>query len=212
MKDEMHKIEELASLYLAGALTPKEAEDVEQRLLEGDDELRAAVLDLDPAARALFESSPSTPVPPDVRDALLAKVAKLAESSSDSIEYTPSNPQVWKQWDDDTADISLLIRRAGDAAWEPTGIDGIESRPLFVDRERDQTTMMVRMAPGTAYPRHLHAGPEECFVLEGDLRVGNEVLRAGDYQRAAAGSHHPVQSTEGGCLLLLVSSLSDELD
>jgi len=36
-------------------------------------------------------------------------------------------------------------------------------------------------------------------------------MRAGDYQRAETGSTHPVQSTRGGCLLLLTSSLRDEL-
>jgi hypothetical protein len=37
------------------------------------------------------------------------------------------------------------------------------------------------------------------------------VLCAGDYQFAAGGSEHRVQSTEGGCLLLIVSSQDDEL-
>jgi hypothetical protein len=36
-------------------------------------------------------------------------------------------------------------------------------------------------------------------------------MRAGDFQRAEAGSVHPVQSTDGGCLLLITSSLDDEL-
>jgi anti-sigma factor ChrR (cupin superfamily) len=81
-----------------------------------------------------------------------------------------------------------------------------------MDSARDRMTCLVRMAAGTAYPRHIHAGPEECLVLEGELRVGDEMLRAGDYQRAAPGSHHPVQSTDRGCLLLIVSSLSDELE
>ena len=73
-------------------------------------------------------------------------------------------------------------------------------------------TMLIRMAPGTAYPAHRHGGAEECYVLEGDLHVGDDiVMHAGDYQRAEAGSTHPVQSTRGGCLLLLTSSLRDEL-
>ena len=66
------------------------------------------------------------------------------------------------------------------------------------------------MAPGTSYPGHRHAGVEECYVLEGDLRVGDLVMRAGDYQRAAIGSVHGVQSTEGGCLLLVLMSDRDE--
>jgi anti-sigma factor ChrR (cupin superfamily) len=71
--------------------------------------------------------------------------------------------------------------------------------------------MLVRMDPGSSYPGHLHAGVEECFVLEGELRVGEEVLRRGDYQRADEGSEHGIQWTEKGCLLLIVSSQDDEL-
>jgi len=36
-------------------------------------------------------------------------------------------------------------------------------------------------------------------------------MHAGDYQRVEVGSEHPVQSTENGCLLFIVSSLHDEL-
>jgi quercetin dioxygenase-like cupin family protein len=70
--------------------------------------------------------------------------------------------------------------------------------------------MLVRMAPGTSFPAHVHNGPEECFVLQGDLTIGPATMATGDYQYAPPGSSHPVQSTRGGCVLLLTSSLSDE--
>jgi anti-sigma factor ChrR (cupin superfamily) len=71
--------------------------------------------------------------------------------------------------------------------------------------------MMIRMAPGTSYPRHRHAAREECFVLQGELRVGDKQLRTGDFQVADRDSIHDVQSTETGCVLLIVSSQDDEL-
>jgi anti-sigma factor ChrR (cupin superfamily) len=68
------------------------------------------------------------------------------------------------------------------------------------------------MAPGTSYPAHRHGGAEECFVLEGDLRVGADLhMRAGDFQRAEEGSVHPDQTTDHGCVLLIVSSTADEI-
>ena len=100
-----------------------------------------------------------------------------------------------------------------EARWESTVYDGVEVRRLFVDEKADRVTMLVRMAPGASYPPHRHAGTEECYVLSGDLRVSDHlVMRAGDYQRAPAGSHHGVQSTENGCLLLVRCSLHDEHD
>jgi len=130
--------------------------------------------------------------------------------------------QTWKRWAADAGGASgasgaagaaadMLFRAASESDWEPTGATGVEARRLFVDPDADRVTMMVRMAAGTSWPAHIHAGPEECYVLAGDLRVGELHMHAGDFQRAEAGSRHGVQSTEGGCTLLLVSSLRDTL-
>lgn len=145
--------------------------------------------------------------PARVRAELLAKIASDA---SDASSNKPS-PQVWKTWAAVPEIDELYIRRTNEGTWEQTGVSGVSVRQLFVDRPGNRITMLVRMAPGSSYPRHVHDGPEECLVLEGDLSVGDTVLHPGDYQRAAAGSRHGVQSTNGGCLLLITSSLSDEL-
>ena len=105
----------------------------------------------------------------------------------------------------------LSIVRSQEGDWEELAVPGVFVKQLDVDRERRMVTMLVRMEPGTSYPRHLHAGSEGCFVLEGELKVGGEILRAGDYQRAGTGSTHDIQSTETGCLLLITSSEDDEL-
>jgi anti-sigma factor ChrR (cupin superfamily) len=138
------------------------------------------------------------------------------ESPADAGAARPraSEVQIWKAWAraqgaSSSADFTLVPQDSG--PWEATSIKGIEARQLFIDRKLDRATFLVRMAPGTAYPAHVHGGPEECFVLEGDLKVGEATLRAGDYQRAETGSTHAVQSTERGCVLLLVSSLADEI-
>ena len=88
---------------------------------------------------------------------------------------------------------------------------GVEARRLFVDSESDRVTMLVRMAPGSSYPAHVHGGPEECLVISGDLRIGPQHMKCGDFQRAVPGSTHVVQSTDEGCVLLIVSSLHDEI-
>ena len=122
--------------------------------------------------------------------------------------------QTWRNWSGGTETPlrpGLTTLRADAGTWEPIGIDGISVRRLAVDPERRMVTMLIRMDPGTSYPSHRHAANEECYVLEGELYVANEVLRAGDFQRAAKGSIHGPQRTEKGCTLLLVSSQDDEL-
>ena len=210
---------ELAALYAAGAMTDEQAAEFEAHLADCE-RCIAELRRLDPAVLELLQAV--EPVIPDarVRDTLLARVSAApasqagthAEGASPRGEWAALGPQVWKAWAADQAGGDLLIRRGGEGAWEPTGIAGIEVRRLFVDEERNQMTALVRMAAGTSYPRHLHNGPEECYVLQGDLHLGDTVLRAGDYQRAAPGSRHGVQSTSAGCLLLIVSSLTDELE
>ena len=92
--------------------------------------------------------------------------------------------------------------------WIPTDVPGIEVAPLWSDAEHRRHTLLVRMRPGTAIPRHHHAEPEECFVVEGDLHEGSLALGAGDYVRHEAGSEHAV-ATRGGCVLLVTASRDD---
>lgn len=118
--------------------------------------------------------------------------------------------QPWKAWNASKKSPMTFVF-GGDGAFEPTAIPGIEARRLYVDEEGRRTTMLVRMAPGTSYPSHRHGGFEECFVLSGDLRVGDTVMHAGDYQFCRESTIHVDQSTEQGCLLFLVSSLDDDI-
>jgi len=207
--------QELAALYLAGAMTATEQAAFEAHLASGCPRCREELRNLDAAVEALGGAPAEVAPDPEIRRRLLGRMADAAAASS--AEPAPasgahSNPQVWKRWSGDEPGADWFIQRDQEADWEATGIEGIHIRRLFVDRARNQISMLVRMAPGTAYPRHVHDGPEECLVLEGDLRAGEEVFRKGDYQRMSPGSRHGIQSSDGGCLLFIVSSLSDELE
>jgi quercetin dioxygenase-like cupin family protein len=122
-----------------------------------------------------------------------------------------ASAQPWKAWRSPRGASPLMFLPSSPEGFEPTAFPGITAKKLFVDVPNGRVTMIVRMAPGSSYPAHRHGGAEECFVIEGDLQVGSLTMRASDYQRAAPGSTHPVQSTASGCVLFLVSSLSDEI-
>jgi len=158
---------------------------------------------------SLAELAPRVEPPPELRARLLERTAH--EASAGRRTATAPAIQTWKQWAGNAPAGGLPYVPASLGAWEPTAIAGIAVRKLHVDREHDRATMLIRMDAGTSYPGHRHGGVEECYVLEGDLRVGEILMRAGDYQRVETGSEHPVQATESGCLLFIVSSLRDEL-
>lgn len=190
---------ETCALSALGLLPPAEAAAFELHAAEcapcciERESLRAA-------AGELVALAPLADPPPRLRERVLS-----------AVRAEPPAVQPWKSWAAGAAP-GLLSVLAGDGGWEPTASPGVQARRLFVDAAKGRVTMMVRMEAGASYPAHRHGGAEECFVVSGDLRTGDLHMHAGDWQRADEGSRHPVQSTDGGCVLLLVSSLNDSLE
>lgn len=208
---------ELAGLFAAGSMSELQTAEYLKHLDDGCPRCSAELSSLAPAIESLALSLAPVAPPPRVRENLFLNISAAATRLGDQAPSLPiggdkGKPQVWKDWASDKQNKDLLISRGGQQEqWEETGEPGVRIRRLFVDRQRDQFTALVRMEPGASYPKHIHNGPEECLVIEGKLRVGDSVLDAGDYQYAPPGSLHGVQSTDCGCLLLIVSSLSDEM-
>jgi quercetin dioxygenase-like cupin family protein len=88
---------------------------------------------------------------------------------------------------------------------------GISCMLLATDTETDRVSMLVRLAPGVAYPPHRHAGVEELYLLDGELQIDDKQLHPGDYSRAEAGSQDRIVRSETGCTCLLMTSTRDEL-
>ena len=211
---------ERAALHALGCLDPEESRDY-ARHLDGCEACRAEVESHGRVVGELAGAGPETEAPPELRRRLMARLASEREEQVRVAEEggaaaRPAHPdvalgQTWKRWSKDRADGDLILLAAVDHGWEPTGAEGVETRRLFVDQENDRVTMLIRMSAGASYPPHRHAGPEECYVIAGDIDVGGTLLTAGSYQRVAAGSVHARQSTVDGCLLLIVSSMHDEI-
>jgi len=92
--------------------------------------------------------------------------------------------------------------------WEDVA-PGISCKLLATDTERDRVTMLVRLAPGTAYPPHRHAGVEELFLLDGELWIEDRKLYPGDYNRGEPGTADQRVWSETGCTCILITSPSD---
>lgn len=211
---------ELLGALLIGALDDNEQQSAKKLVAEDSPPVRAAISDWARVLTALPFSLELVAPPAALRERVLATIANEALGQAKPVSgpevHKPSAPgqhdvQVWKNWRRPAGPVDFYLQRENEGDWEATAVPGVEVKKLFVDQQRRYTTMLVRMAAGTAYPGHRHAGFEECYVLLGDLHVGDNVLHAGDYQRAEGGSIHGVQSTARGCLLFIVSSLEDEL-
>jgi quercetin dioxygenase-like cupin family protein len=194
---------ELACLHALRALDGDDAAEYEAHV----DECPACEAEL-AALEGVVAELGLTATPANPPEALLGRLLGRVRARGEG--RSGSRIQPWQGWQGQDRAASFFAF-GEESAWEAVDVPGVEVRRLFVDPEHDRTSMLIRMAPGASYPAHVHAGEEECYVIEGDLRVGEVVMQRGDYQFAAAGSEHPVQSTVGGCLLYLSSSLSDRL-
>ena len=178
--------DDLAILYAAGALSPAEMRDAERRMAS-DPAFAAEVRAFEESAAMMALALPTVGPRPSVRERLMARI--LPE------EVIP-------------AGFSVL--RAGQGEWQPSPFKGVETKMLHHDMKTSMVTNLVRMKPGTVYPTHRHADVEQCFVIEGDIRMDSVVLRAGDYGKAFPTTTHEHITTEGGCVLLIMNSRHDD--
>lgn len=104
---------------------------------------------------------------------------------------------------------SFDTTRAAEAAWV-TVRTGIERRVLCASLPGQPS--LWRLAPGTSVEAHVHDCDEECLVLEGTLRIGDDLLlQPGDFHLARQGSSHGRVSTSTGALLYLRGAPADAL-
>ncbi len=193
-----------AALHALHALDADAARKFEARV---DDEpaLEAELSAMRRVADGLAPLSPEVEPPP----ALLQRVLDAVRAKSRAPATTPFTELVQEMRGPNLGNLGF--RLGAEADFKPLEVPGVTARTLHVDDAAGYATVIVRMQPGTSYPAHRHGDDEECYVLEGDLQVGEQTMQAGDYQLARRGSVHGRQMTRGGCLLLLRSSLHDEL-
>jgi quercetin dioxygenase-like cupin family protein len=99
-------------------------------------------------------------------------------------------------------------QRRVEPEWEQAA-PGISVKLLATDPQKDRVSMLVRLAPGGAYPPHRHADVEELYLLEGELMIDEKKPYPGDYNRAEAGSVDQHVWSETGCTCVLLTSTRD---
>ncbi|ETX04216.1 MAG: hypothetical protein ETSY2_30040 [Candidatus Entotheonella gemina] len=185
---ESHPLTDAIQAYLADyvtdAPTPEAAEHLAAGLAVDEQMIRQELQHMQQVMSNLAYTAPPAAPPPDLRDRLMQRVAREASGAS---EPAASD-----------APIDFVYIREHEGEWQALG-PGISAKFLYTDPETKRHTAILRMAPGTYLPPHEHLAVEEFLVLQGDCHVAPDcVLRAGDYFRAPAGSHHDLTYTEEG--------------
>ncbi len=81
--------------------------------------------------------------------------------------------------------------------WQPLS-EGVEIKTLRCVGE--VMSSLARVAPGALVVNHGHTLDEDCMMLQGDLFLGDILLRANDYQLAPAGGTHTNSMSDTGAV------------
>ena len=194
--------QEQASLYALGVLANPER-DEHEAAMRGDAELREFTRGLMRAAEAIALTAPAVKLPGELKASVFRRIDDAdGVATSSGISRAPmANPA-----------LGLSFLMAAEAkAWKQLPVPGASIKLLSLERERGYAVLLGKLEPGTRYPAHQNAGPEDFFILTGDLHIGVTRLDGGDFHHADAGSWHEENWSEKGCTLLAVLTLDDPL-
>jgi anti-sigma factor ChrR (cupin superfamily) len=182
LRDE--ELLDLTDLYALGALDGHELAEFETHLSAGCAECHARVKE----AAAVLTSLPSsiTPLTPPDR----------------------AKNRLFEHIDADKPGFSFIFADEGE--WKEL-VPGVRAKVLNIDHERQRVTALCRMDPGSSYDDHRHTRTEELVIIEGSCYCGGKFLQKGDYHRAEAGSIHLNTYTDDGSLMLIITSVQNEM-
>lgn len=91
-----------------------------------------------------------------------------------------------------------VIVNTASLPWQPSPMPGVDRRMLDrIGGELARATSIVRYAPGSQFPAHVHSGGEEFIVLEGVFQDEHGDYPAGTYVRNPIGTSHVPRSAPG---------------
>lgn len=99
-----------------------------------------------------------------------------------------------------------ITKRQGSGEWIDAG-PGLKIKIMHEIPALRRQTFMAWLQPGCEYVDHDHDQDEEIWMIEGDLIIGDIVLKAGDFHVAKAGKHHPTHHTKTGCICLITQAM-----
>jgi anti-sigma factor ChrR (cupin superfamily) len=183
--------QEQASLYALGALTEEERTAF-QAALAANAELRELTRSLQSTISLVARATPG-PLPHSLKGKVMQRIDALEAAK-------PAVPQ----------GLKFLIGADQDG-WKQLPAPGTSIKLLSLERDRGYAVLLGKLEAGARYPAHLNAGPEDFYILSGDLFIGDRKLVAGDFHHADGGSQHEENYSVEGCTLIAVLTLDDPL-
>ncbi len=184
------EIRDLAASYALGNLSDAEKKEFEELLRQRDGTIERDLKSFAEIVEYLLYHAEPLKEPDGLEKRLFAQIKKEGSKKK--------------------KDEGFLYVRRNEGEWVEI-MKGVKVKNLYKDPGKNYSTLLVKMDPGATFPDHVHTDTEECYIIEGDLKMGGEVFGKGDYIRAEAHSTHESISTEKGCFLLISASEENEM-
>jgi len=182
--------QETSALYALGLLKNDEEQEFEAEIASSAVEPHIVNEDMQTVATFSELSAHNAPSPrKELKAKVMAGIARLSAV----------NPLLSDQY----------VLRSDQGEWQEFH-PGIRGKILHTDAVTGMHTVLARLDAGARFPKHRHGGIEQCLVIEGQLQTDGVDLHAGDFVITPDGTIHSDTHTDGGCLLLLSTSLKDE--
>ena len=191
---------EQAARFALGELDPTEQQDFAAEV-SSNPELREFLSSLQLLLEQLAMAAPA-PSPP----------ATLKEKGQRQVEADPANAASTTRQPAASASPGLrFLAGGGELGWKPLPVPGAFIKLLSFQPDRGYAVLLSKLTPGARHPTHTNAGPEDFYILTGDLHIGEQVLGPGDFHHADAGSIHEENHSVAGCTMLAVLTVADPI-
>ena len=194
--------QEQVALCALGALTPEERERFIAEV-RANSELRQLLWSLQTIVDKVALTLPRPNLPPDLKGRILGKLrANQTNAAANATRAAATN----------LSGLGLTFQLGpASSGWKELPIKGAWIKLLSAQPDRGYAVLLGKLDPGVRYPAHINVGPEDFYILTGDLQVGDKALGPGDFHHADAGSAHQENFSVEGCTLLAVMTMDDPL-
>jgi hypothetical protein len=188
-----------AALCALGLLNPQEQERFAAELRDNAD-LRELLWSLQRTLDRVALAGPGASPPPELKNKVLQRVR--ASGLGQPAPVAEAMPAV----------AGLRFSRAAESGgWKQLPVPGAWIKLLSFEPARGYAVLLGKLDAGVRYPAHVNVGPEDIYILTGDLNVSGRVMGPGDFHHADAGSQHGENFSVEGCTLLAVLTADDPL-
>lgn len=188
-----------ATRYALGQLSPLEEQEFIAQV-RAEPELRQFLHSLQKILDELAASSSFAAPPASLKEKVMRRLRSETVAQASEEEKPPGEPA-----------RGFHFMAGSDSGWKPLPVQGAFIKLLSLQRDRGYAVLLGKLERGVRYPAHTNVGPEDFYILSGDLHVGDQVLGPGDFHHADAGSLHTENYSVEGCTLLAVLSTDDPL-